>query len=141
MNGRSEMLGTALAAVCLAVTVGCTAAGPRPVVDETTAVETVSSRYAEVASVRLYREDRSLVIRGHLRKRSGGRTAIRGHLDIEVVRPDGMNQMTHDVPYRRVGVRARIAHFSHRLTPAPPAGSRVRVVHHSTPAHTAGEPL
>lgn len=141
MNGRSRILGTALAAACLAVTVGCTAAGPRPVVDETTAVETVSSRYAEVVSVRLYREGRSLVIRGYLRKRSGGRAAIRGHLDIEVVRPDGTHLMTHDVPYRRVNFRSRMAHFNHRLTPAPPAGSRVRVVHHSTPAHTAAEPL
>lgn len=128
-----------LLSTCIVIVAGCAAPGGGLVRDESVAIEAVSSRDAHVVNVRLYRDDAGMLMRGELRNRSGGRAAIQGHVDIEVIRPDGTHLSIHNVSYRRWSARSRAAHFTYRLKPVPQNGSIVRVVHHSAATHTAIE--
>lgn len=134
MKSYTTVTASGLMAAFLVFAGGCVSWGER-LGEDYAAIETVSSPYTHLVNVSLYREDAGVVIHGELHNRRGGRAAIPGHIDIDVVQPDGTRQTTHNVGYQRTSARSRTAHFTYRLDPAPQQGSRVRVVHHPVPDH------
>ncbi|HEY9199637.1 MAG TPA: hypothetical protein VIR60_09735 [Gammaproteobacteria bacterium] len=134
MKSYSTVSASGLVMVSILFAGGCATQGER-VGDDFASVETVSSSYAHLVNVSLYREDAGVVMHGELKSRRGGRAVIQGHIDIEIILPDGTRQTTHNVTYQRMSVRSRTAHFTYRLAPVLQKGSLVRVVHHAEPDH------
>lgn len=134
MKSYSAVAASGLMMVSILFAGGCASWGER-VGDDFASVETVSSSYAHLVNVSLYREDAGVVMHGELKSRRGGRAAIPGHIDIEIILPDGARLTTHSVSYQRMSIRSRTAHFTYRLAKALQKGSLVRVMHHAEPDH------
>lgn len=108
---------------------GCAATGRDLVRDNTVQIEKVSSRWATVRFVNVIQDDSEVTLRGEVVRRPVGRGPIPGHIDLEVIGPDGEIVKESVIEYHRRSVKARQATFYTTLKPAPAAGSTIRVTH------------
>lgn len=115
-----------LTAVLLA---GCAGAGKDLVRDNTVKIEKVSSRWAKVQFVRVVKEGDTVALRGQVRRWPTGRGPIPGHIDLEVIGPEGGVLEQATLNYHRSSVKSRYAEFHGTLDTIPPTGSTIRVIH------------
>lgn len=114
---------------------GCATTGKDLVRDGVVDVERESSRYALVTLVSAMQEGPDLLVRGEVRRRYGGRSPIPGHIDVQIVGPDGEMLEDASVGYHRHSAKWRSASFYVRLESVPPRGSTIRVQHDAARIH------
>ena len=115
-----------LTAVLLA---GCTGGGKNLVRDGVVEIETVPSRQAAITSLRVAQNGPNMMLRGRVQRRPIGWGRIPGHIDVELVGPDGSVLEKTRAGYRQRSIKSRYAEFHGRLDTTPPAGSTIRVIH------------
>ncbi len=113
---------------------GCAMTGRDLVRDNTVQIEKVSSGWATVRFVSVIQEDDEIELRGEVTRRLVGRGPIPGHIDFEVIGPDGIALEKAVIDYHRRSVKSRYSKFHTTLSAAPPVGSTIRVTH-DTRAH------
>lgn len=123
-----------LTMLAVVLAAGCASAGKDLVRDGAIEVEKVASSQATITSVRVIQEGEEMLIRGQVQRRPIGRGPIPGHIDLEVIGPDGGVLELATLDHHRRSVRSRYAEFHGTLTTTPPAGSTIRVTH-DTRAH------
>lgn len=124
----NEKWGRRLAILVALFITGCATTGKDLVRDNTVQIEKVSSRWATVRSVNVVQEDGEVRMRGEVVRRPVGRGPIPGHIDLEVIGPDGITLEERMIDYHRGSVKSRYAKF-HTVLKAAPPGSTIRVMH------------
>lgn len=108
---------------------GCAAYGKDLVDNNTVKVEKVSSRWAKVTRVMVNQDDAGIVVRGEVQRWPPMRGPIPGHLNLEIIGPDGQMLEENTVGYHRRSYKSRYATFSTKIGTPLPAGSTIRVTH------------
>ncbi|MEZ5542941.1 MAG: hypothetical protein R3F42_13010 [Pseudomonadota bacterium] len=121
--------GRRLAILATLFITGCATTGRDLVRDNTVQIEKVSSRWATVRSVNVVQEDGEVTLRGEVVRWPPVRGSIPGHIDLQVIGPDGEIVKEAVIEYHRRSVKARYATFHTTLKPATAAGSTIRVTH------------
>jgi hypothetical protein len=94
-------------------------------------IEEIPSQHAFVSKVYVSETEEGIRIGGEIRnKQFPSRRNIPGHIDVEIISPDGARLTKNNIHYRmsRKAVRAR---FSIQLATVPVPGSVIRVLHHN----------
>jgi hypothetical protein len=107
---------------------GCASTGKDLVRDNTVEIEKVPSQWAALRFVTVVQDGDKIELRGEVTRRPTGRGPIPGHIDLEVIGPDGIALETSTIDYHRGSVKSRYAIFHTTLKTAPP-GSTIRVTH------------
>ena len=107
---------------------GCASTGKDLVRDNTVKLEKIASQRAAWRLVRVVQDGDNIELRGEVTRRPVGRGPIPGHIDLEVIGPDGITREKAVIDYHRRSVKSRYAKFHTRLGAVPP-GSTVRVTH------------
>ena len=92
-------------------------------------VETVPSSRGYVSRVYILASDMGIRIAGKVHGASDHRGNIFGHLDAEVISPNGDLLWQEEFSYRNHGGKSRTATFSVEVPVVIPDGSTVRVIH------------
>lgn len=119
---------------------GCASAGKNLVRDGVVEVEKVSSRQATMRFVQVVREDSEVVVRGQIQRWPVGRGPIPGHIDLQLIGPDGGSLERARIDDHRRSVKSRYAEFHVMLKTMPSAGSTPKVIH-DTRSHAASGSL
>lgn len=114
---------------------GCATTGKDLVRDGVVDIERESSRYTMVTLVSAMQEGHDLLVRGEVRRRHGGRSPIPGHIDVQIIGPDGDVLADTSIGYHRRSAKWRSASFYTRLETVPPPGSTIRVLHDEARIH------
>lgn len=129
MDRYIHTLATMAILTAFALAAGCVTPGRDLVRDNTVKIEKVSSKSANVQFLRVVQEGDRVALWGEVRHRPIGWGRIPGHIDLEVIGPDGgvLDRMT--LGYHRRSVKSRYAEFHGELKTMPPAGSTLKVAH------------
>jgi hypothetical protein len=92
-------------------------------------VEYSSSPYLHFSSVGIYGNEVGVIIVGELHKRGHGRGAMPGHIEIEILGPDGTLLATRSIHYHRGSTKSRRSQFSIEIPIDLPINSTVRIMH------------
>ena len=99
-------------------------------------IEEVASQRAVVSKVKVIEEEEGIKIVGEIRRKKRPlRRSIPGHIDIEIVSPDGSKFVQNNIQYHRMSRKAAKAAFSAQFIAAPIQGSIIRVIHHNKAQH------
>ena len=123
----------AIKVVTIAMGSGCGYGGRDLVRDGTVSVESVPSRYAHFGRVGVHQMNSQVVVSGELHKYSNGRGVTRGHVDGEVIGPDGVIIGRYQTNIRPAHSKSRRIPFSFKFSGKLPASSTIRLVHHDAP--------
>lgn len=126
---NAKRIHSLLSILIIALVSGCATVGKDLVRDNTVKIEKVSSRWAKVQFVRVVQEGDTVALRGEVRRWPTGRGPIPGHIDLEVIGPDGGVLEQATLNYQRRSVKSRYAGFHGTLDTIPPTGSTIRVIH------------
>jgi len=113
------------------ILVGCVTTGSNLVHNGTVKIEKVSSAWGTIGFVNVIQEGEEVRLRGQVRRRPSGRGPIPGHIDLEVIGPEGNVLEKLVIDYDRPSPKSRYANFHAVLTATPPPGSTIRVTHDS----------
>ena len=130
VSARLGILSLAL----IAAAMGCASLAPDLVSRGAVTVDHNPSRYsAHWSHVSVRRTESGTAISGEIHKRSLRRGKLGGHVDIEVVSPDGTIFTKMTTPYGYGSSTGHVQHagFSAVLPVQVPEGSTVRLIHHS----------
>jgi len=104
--------------------------------DNTVKIERVASKYAVVTNVNVRQIDSVLSVYGTIKKRpTFGRGPVPGHIDTEVIEPNGRTVSKKNVRYIRNSTVSRLSKFNFNLDIEVAPGSTLRVVHHDALPH------
>lgn len=96
-------------------------------------IEKVSSSIAHFDRAFVTSTQTSVEIYGVLHKRHHSRTIIPGHVDIEIISPEGEVLSKLETDYHRGSIKARQSTFHVSVPMVLPEGSTVRLIHHTEP--------
>jgi hypothetical protein len=126
-----QVLGVLLALSTLFALQSCATKTVNLVSEGTITVETVPSIYGHVSRVSVVASETGIRVAGEVYGSSYQRGYIRGHVDVEVIYPDGtVQEETVRYPYH--GGKSRATPFSVDLPIEMPEGSTIRVIHNAT---------
>jgi len=108
---------------------GCATTGKDLVRENTVKLEKISSQWAALRAVNVVQDGDKIELRGEVTRRPIGRGPIPGHIDYEVIGPDGVTLEESMIDYHRRSGKSRYAKFHATLKTALPQGSIIRVVH------------
>ena len=111
---------------------GLSACGTAPINiarEGTVNLEYSSSRNLHFSLVGIYRNEVGVLITGELHKRSHGRGSIPGHIDIEIISPDGAILAIKSTNYKRGSIKSRRSQFAVEILIDLPINSTVRIMH------------
>jgi len=115
---------------------GCTTTGKDLVRDDIVNIEQVSSTYATVTRTSVVQEGPDVVISGEVQRRASVWNLLSGHVNVEIVGPDGqvlkktsVRYYPSSFDYHRLRLTSGYATFSTRIKTTPPVGSSIRVTH------------
>lgn len=115
-------------------TSGCTTLGPALAQDAAVKIKILeASNTIVVSSVNAYEQNDKLVVSGSMNRTFGYRGKIRGHVDIDVIGPDGKTMTNQTTAHPFPGnshANARSSRFFAYLDSVPPAGSVIQVTAH-----------
>lgn len=111
---------------------GCATTAENLVHENKVNIETVQSEYGHVSGISVWASDAGTEIVGEVHGRSHQRGYIRGHVDIEVIKPDGTILLTEKYMYHNRGGKSRVTPFSVMIPIVVPDGSTIRLTHHAT---------
>jgi hypothetical protein len=92
-------------------------------------VETVPSIYGHLSRVSVVSSETGIKVAGEVHGSSHQRGYIRGHVDVEVIFPDGTIQDKETFKYHYRGGKSRATPFSVEIPIVIPEGSTIRVTH------------
>jgi len=110
---------------------GCAAMSPDLVSEGKVNVETVPSRQGHVSKVSVLASETGVRVTGQVHGLFHERGYIYGHVDIEVISPDGTMQWIEEFRYRNRGGKSRTTPFSLDIPVVVADGSTIRVIHHA----------
>ncbi|MFH1217285.1 MAG: hypothetical protein V1706_12355 [Pseudomonadota bacterium] len=115
-------------------TSGCTTLGSNLTQNDAVKIKIFeASNTIVVSSVNVYEQNEKLVVFGSMNRTFGYRGKIRGHVDIDVIGPDGTTLTTQTTAHPFPGnshANARYSRFFAYLDSVPPAGSVIQVAAH-----------
>lgn len=112
-----------------ALAAGCAMTGKDLARDNTVKVEKIPSQWAALRVVNVVYDGDNVELRGEVTRRPIGRGPIPGHIDLEVIGPDGVILEESIIEYHRRNRNSRYAKFHTTLITALPPGSVIRVTH------------
>ena len=92
-------------------------------------IEKISNRSARVVSANFWRDGGQLSLRGEVVSNPVSKSVLRGHLDIEIVNPDGTEAACLTTKPRMMARRVRKP-YEVAVRTLPDPGSTVRIRHH-----------
>ena len=95
-------------------------------------VETIPSKAGQVERVSILASDMDIRIAGEVHGSFHQRGYIYGHLDVEVISPNGDMLWKETFSYRNRGGKSRTTPFSVEVPVVIPDGSTIRVIHHAS---------
>lgn len=128
---RQKFLGVFLALSPIFALQSCAAQPLNPVSEDKVTVETVPSIYGHVSRVSVVSSETGIRVAGEVHGSSHQRGYIRGHIDVEVIFPDGTTPEKETFKYHYRGGKSRATPFSVEIPIVLPEGSTIRVLHHS----------
>ena len=118
---------------------GCATQGRDLIASGTVKLEKVSSALGTIDPVTIIQEGEKVKLRGEVKRRPDGRGFIPGHIDLEVIDPEGHVLERCVIDYYP-GPKSTYANFHAILKATPPPGSTIRVIHNprvvSAPQHS-----
>jgi len=93
----------------------------------------ISSRSANITKLAVYSNDSGISVSGELRKRIPSRGRIYGHVDVDILSPDGTVLFTTTSNYRRQNRKSHSSNFTIGIPLVLEHGSAVHVTHHRAP--------
>jgi hypothetical protein len=127
---RNQALGIVFALSAVVAMQGC-ATTPQDLVGEGKVnVETIPSRYGHISHVSVLASEPGVRVAGEVHGSTHGRGYILGHVDIEVIYPDGTMQEVIAFKYQNRGGKSRATPFSVEVPFVVPEGSTIRIIHH-----------
>ena len=130
MNRSSITLPTIALLTTFGLIAGCATKGKDLVGSKTVKIEKVSSVWGTLGFVTVIQDGDAVTLRGEV-KRPSGRGPIPGHIDLEVIAPQGDLLEKCMIDYDRPSPKSRNANFNAVLRVTPPPGSTIRVEHDS----------
>ncbi|MGB7934588.1 MAG: hypothetical protein WCH04_20645 [Gammaproteobacteria bacterium] len=109
---------------------GCATVGKDLVRTDTVKIEKVSSAHGTVGPVSVIQERNEVTLRGEVRRRPFGPGPIPGHVELEVISPEGDVLQKCVIVYYRPSPESIYANF-HAVLKVMPPGSTIRVEHDS----------
>jgi hypothetical protein len=109
---------------------GCATAGKDLVGTGTVTIEKVPSAWGTIGFVRVLQEGEEVTLRGAVNRRPFGRGFIPGHIELQVINPDGDVLESCVIDYYP-GPKSTYANFHAVLNATPPPGGTIRVKHDS----------
>jgi hypothetical protein len=110
---------------------GCVAMPPDLVSEGKVNVETVPSTQGHVSKVSVLASETGIRVTGQVHGVSHKRGYIYGHVDIEVISPDGTIQWIEEFRYHNRGGKSRTTSISVYIPVVVADGSTIRVIHHA----------
>lgn len=92
-------------------------------------VETIPSKAGHVGRVSVVASDMGIRITGEVHGSFHQRSNIYGHLDVEVISPNGDMLWKETFSYRNRGGQSRTSPFSVEIPVVIPDGSTIRIIH------------
>ncbi len=111
----------------------CAAPGTTLLSQNRIGLERIDSSTARIGYVFATENNTALRLRGSVRRSPPLRGPIPGHIDFNVISPDGASVEQKLVDYRRRSLHSREAHFSTVVTTDLPPGTILRLRHHAGP--------
>jgi hypothetical protein len=121
--------------VLAAIISGCAAKSVDLVRDGKVNVETVPSRHGHVSGLSVLTSESGIKITGDVHGSTHKRGYIQGHIDVEVISPDGTMQAKETFKYQNRGGKSRTTPFSAEIPVLVPDGRTIRVIHHCCGSH------
>lgn len=118
-------------AVLFSILAGCAAPNHGARLESGVNIQRADSPAAWVGYTYVKREEDGIHLQGALRNRFSGRRPIPGHLDIDLLSPDGELLQHLQAEYHRHNPHSSSAHFSVHIEHSPAPGSVLRVSHHT----------
>ena len=112
---------------------GCST-GRNLIRDNTVTVERIDTNITYIKSVSVQQFDKEISIKGTVQRQHSGRGTVRGHVDLELITPNGRLIYQDEVPYYRKNLKKGEANFQITLPEEPQAGSVLRLSLHNVPA-------
>jgi len=98
-------------------------------------IERVDSSSVNITRAYLQSTEKTLVLRGELRRRLPARGAILGHLHIELIGPDGGVFKVAAIGYKRTSIKSNVARFNLPIPSDLTEISLIRIIHHDARSH------
>ena len=95
-------------------------------------VESIPSKAGHVERVSILASDMGIKITGEVHGSFHQRSNVYGHLDVEVISPNGDMLWKETFNYRNRGGQSRTSPFSVEVPVVIPDGSTIRVIHHAS---------
>ena len=131
MNRHINTGATIAFLITLEILAGCATTGKDLVSSNTVKIEKVSSAWGTIGFVTVRQKEEEVTIRGKVNRRPSGRGPIPGHIDLEIIDPEGVILEESVIDYDRPSPKSRHADFNAVLNAAPPQGSTIRLIHDS----------
>lgn len=93
-------------------------------------VESVDSSSVNITDANLRVTGTTVELQGEVRNRFPTRGPIPGHLQIELIAPDGKIFKKATIGYRRLSIKSDIARFQLPIPVAPSSIDTIRITHH-----------
>lgn len=132
MNRHARIFVTIAVISMVAMTTGCATMSRDLVRENTLNIEKVSSKIGTVTDVHIVQDESQVRIYGELTHSTLGRGTIPGHVDLEVIGPDGDVLEQTTIEYHRRSMKSKISTFHSTLQTMPPVGSTIRVIHNTS---------
>ena len=116
--------------IALLITGCATNSGKAFVRDNNITIERVNSERAFIKRVDIINTSMGVLIYGVVMRNERLSTDISGHVDIEIIAPDGQLLLKSCVNHKRIIYKTRKAKFELKTSIVPGSGSIVRVSHH-----------
>jgi hypothetical protein len=129
MNRYFDARATIAFLTTFGILAGCATKGKDLVGSDTVRIEKVSSARGTIGFVRVIQEGEEVTLHGKVSRRPFGRGFIPGHIDLQVINPEGDLLEKCVIDYYP-GPKSTYANF-HATLKGMPAGSTIRVIHHT----------
>lgn len=110
---------------------GCATNAENLVQEKKVNVETVQSEYGHISRISVWASEAGTEIAGEVHGSTHRRGYILGHIDVEVIKPDGTILITDKYEYHNRGGKSRVTPFSVMIPMVVPYGSTIRLTHHA----------
>ena len=134
MNVLTSIVGLAIAILLSSIIVtGCATNQINLANTDQIDVVKISSRSAKFTKLAVYSNDSGISVSGELRKRIPSRGRIYGHVDVDVLSPNGTVLFTTTTNYHRKSRKSHLSKFTIDIPLVLERGSTVRAIHHRAP--------
>lgn len=142
MYGTGWMTAPIIVAAAVSLLVGCSSKRV-DLADADVTLEIESPRTARITSVQVLQHEQGATVHGRIHRPTPPHYAVYGHVDIEVIEPDGRVTRRWDVPLHSHAIPRQGTdglHFEQRIPTTLPAGTVIRLRQHEDGHGLAARP-